>query len=310
MHMGSIHVTCERTKPWYLKGNGCHQAYSKKGKPKVRMPGKGAIRKVKPPPLSNEAAARSKHGGHSQIGILDAEANQLLIDMGAISESAAVAVPRQSNTMVPVGVRHANSSVLGDELSEAELRIIFRERGENIERKFDMAETKVSESEMRSVPFEISSAAGQKLLQLRPGLRPAQAASYRQEEEGAAPGTRPVSASAFMTSIQEDESDGGRPRRPLESVILDKEVTQSQSQGLLPPLYGRGAAANAGLGATAGSASFADLTFEVPGAAAYGGGGGGGKRKPADVGVKEAMRALRAAMQYDKFQDEKKKSGA
>merc|ERR1712224_86853 len=179
-------------------------AHSKKKEPQLKMP-HGSMRKVKSTSALGPKEAKL-HGGPSQIGILDAEANQLLMNMGAIHASAPVAVPRPSAIVPAGGGQSVGPGVLGDELSEEELRDIFRERRENIERKFANAESRVPDSFMRSVPFQITSAAGQKLLMKGQAVA----------RQGLSAGARPTSDTAFLTSVTEDEVEGGRPRRLME----------------------------------------------------------------------------------------------
>merc|ERR1712232_275679 len=141
---------------------------------------------------------------------MGAEANQLLISLGSAPAASAAGPLAQAGALVAAG-GYASPGVLGDELSEEELRVIFRERRENIERKFANAEAKTPESFMRPVPFQITSSAGQKLL-TKSG------AATRHEEDGGGGSTRPTSAAAFMTSVEEDSGNGGRPRRLLVSA--------------------------------------------------------------------------------------------
>jgi hypothetical protein len=295
MRFGSMEILHDRTKPWYLLGNGCHQALTKKKtQPQLNM--HRGMRKVRSSPQigPTSSGARSR-GGPSLVGVHDVEANQLLVNMGSIPRSAAVRGTTQASALTAMQ-NNSTAGILGDEVSEEELRRIFRDRRENIERKFANAESTTPESFMRPVPFAISSAAGQKLLM--------RGCATGHEEEGGGSGTRPTSASAFMTSIQEDNADGGRPRRALLSAeggeLAKVDDNSSASPNLvvtLPPLRPGGSARSsaAGIGATTGTADFADLTFPPPsgppGSAAF----SGGKRKPPDVGVREAMRALRAA---------------
>lgn len=346
--LGRIHVLCEKSKPWYLRGNGAHKVRPKASEqePKVNF----AKKKMKKVSSSPALIAGKRPKAIHALGVYDAEANQLLLSLGPPRERARASSPRlvepadeeegdsfaltrmppeRGGVRAPAQVQQEETAaaMLGDDLSEQELRSIFRERKEQIDKRFEGTGYEPAEppSFMRQIPFQMSSAAGQKIF-----------LKGRLDEEEIS--IRPTSSTAFLTGVGEDgmaPNDSIRRGRDLAPSFARKEslgasgpIREPRGLGMRLQMLGMlggdgasdlddgmsnasGAAAtklptirtasrgsSAGLGGRGAGAYPADFDQLMLPAVSMGplGAGAFGKRRPMpDVGVREAMRALRAA---------------
>jgi len=314
-----ITVIAKDSKPFYMNGNGCFQKAEKVTQPKLKLDRK-RLRKIK------GDAQMVKSRSMSQLGYLDEEANQLLVAMSGdvISEvnQGRVSSAPASTAVVPVG----DNGILNDELSEEELDQIFKERRATIESRFE-ADVDEPQSFMRQPEDQ---AAKEKLAQLMRQMRQQEEESGASTTVSPANAKAPAS-SFFLTGGDEGDSLGtsraARPRlgsgysgtpspaaRETESSLPAESADAAAEEGddvesvvpspfqaflnagqgraapgadgpggvSLPPIAG-GQSMSKGFTPVAGSTALPDLR---------------GKKQfqgVADQGVKEAIRALRAA---------------
>lgn len=268
-------VKSHASAPWYLQRVN---PVAKTGKAKSKGPkdtlSRHSLKTVRDTDL--KLAARQRGAG--QIAVLDAGANELIMTglTNGFSDGKRMLGSMGTTAHEPalmLACPPASEGIFSEDLSDEELDRIFRERRENIDRKFREPDPEV-ESFMKPLPFVAISAAGQKL-----GFGPPQ------EEQPALAGggmpNRPSSSSFFLTGVGEEAGDatrpGGRARPPQQPspAPSPSPLTPATPLGVtLPPIE-------------AGSR----------GSSAGGAGVEGGYRKPnvVDAGVREAIRALRAA---------------
>eukprot|EP00928_Gymnodinium_smaydae_P088218 TRINITY_DN7232_c1_g2_i1.p1 TRINITY_DN7232_c1_g2~~TRINITY_DN7232_c1_g2_i1.p1 ORF type:complete len:697 (-),score=160.58 TRINITY_DN7232_c1_g2_i1:132-2222(-) len=388
-------VVSEETKPWYLRGSGCFQAKreSRRGGPRINLD-RGRLRRVKSQPQVAKGARGLQLKADTQVGVYDEEANQLFVTLGGAalgypggasapgagtdaertqSASVVVAATSGGGAVGSPAAMDVTEGILGDDISEQELRRIFKQRRETIEERFSV-EVEEPASFMRPAPFAIRAALDRKL---------ARASQQEEEEAGGVHhgggtgcgGGRSQSSLAFLTSVGEDSEVAGvsgagfsrftpsastavGERRALgrkirssrsdltvlpsggiavagdgthqqaEGTTLDLSCSSDVSAGdasalsalaavqgigtptspslILPPIREGGSREASGFGSTGGgfgstvslrlaAASAQDVTdfnVSMPRGAAF----APGKQRPmADLGVREAMRALRAA---------------
>eukprot|EP00931_Biecheleriopsis_adriatica_P118258 TRINITY_DN93703_c0_g1_i1.p1 TRINITY_DN93703_c0_g1~~TRINITY_DN93703_c0_g1_i1.p1 ORF type:complete len:595 (-),score=163.17 TRINITY_DN93703_c0_g1_i1:61-1845(-) len=331
MHIANVQVVFEESKPFYMKGNGAFQgkaALAKMNQPKLRLD-RRSMRKVQSERQLGQEHPRSM----SQLGHLDEEANQLLVQMSGeliadvkarAQSQARVSSAPASQQIVPVKAAEGEG-ILNDELSEEELDQIFQERRATIEARFEEP-TDEPASFMRQ-PEEPGTK--EKLSMLMRQMR----AQQEEEQMGAtqnmsAASPKVAPSSLFLTGIGEDAAETSLQRSSktrLAPVASEKRISPSRdspsvrsqtpeaevspaaafqamlgntspgnaSEGVhLPPISGgQQRQSSKPLGTspyqTGASAPLPDLR---PANA-----GGKPKAPMADAGVREAIRALRAA---------------
>jgi len=321
---GGASIQVQDSKPWYLCGGGCFWKHRPATEPKLKL-NRGKMRKVRSSMLNGPK--ESRRSGAIQLGVLDNEANRLLVSLreqgGASGVIAAPGVARTRTsaevtaaTAGPLALEgggHAgpglaegdgggDGQVLHDDLSEEELDAIFRERRANIERKFN-APAEEPVSFMRPTPFQVSAAAGRKLGLAGPAGDEEEeatgAASPASLPSGVAP--RPSSSAIFITGMSGDDGGSASRESSTTAVTRDGRVRSSGPT--------QAASATAALTATATMAATALPPIQAPGSRGSSASGvsrsdpldmlltdGGARSKPIpDIGVREAMRALRAA---------------
>jgi Leucine-rich repeat (LRR) protein len=229
-----LKLFAQDTKAWYLCGSGCFKKRDKPTEPKLKMD-RRRMRKVR----SSMTAAKTKaRAMDSQLGFLDEDNNQLLVDLrggypttktgagdaGTIARSLDIASPPPSQDPLPVD----------DDLSEEELAQIFAAQTAKIANAFNQPVEEPA-SFRRIPPFTVSASAGQKLAQ--------QGASGRQDDDaGIVPGSNRPSSTTFLTGVGEEgtgdqqsavRSRGGGQREALsqrlESVSSLSQISPSMS---------------------------------------------------------------------------------
>ncbi|CAK0868934.1 unnamed protein product [Prorocentrum cordatum] len=265
-------VKSHASAPWYLqRGN----PVAKLGKAKSKGPkdtlSRHTLKKVRD---DTDLKAGTRRRGVGQLAVLDAEENELVVAELASGWRRSLGAAGHEAPLT-LACPPASEGIFSEDLSDEELDRIFRERRENIDRKFREPDPEV-ESFMKPLPFVAISAAGQKL-----GFGPPQ-----EEQPAPVPGSlphRPSSSSFFLTGVGGDEAGdashrtGGRARslqQPSPAPSPSPRTPATPVGVTLPPIE-------------AGSR----------GSSAGGVGMDAGFRKPnvVDAGVREAIRALRAA---------------
>lgn len=151
-----VEIQVQDTKAWYLKGSGCHQKVLKNRQPRLKMDREKLI-KVR----SDRQELQSRQRPPSQLGVFDEEANQLMVSLGSRqwlvdSQQSSFLTAVEDRPPSPSGsVSHVG--ILNDDLSEEELDQILRERQAHIDRKFKAEIKEMPASFMRKPPFEDSS---------------------------------------------------------------------------------------------------------------------------------------------------------
>eukprot|EP00929_Paragymnodinium_shiwhaense_P073181 TRINITY_DN37226_c0_g1_i1.p1 TRINITY_DN37226_c0_g1~~TRINITY_DN37226_c0_g1_i1.p1 ORF type:complete len:680 (-),score=200.40 TRINITY_DN37226_c0_g1_i1:161-2200(-) len=220
-YLAGLDVVVEETKQWYLQGNGCHQVRKARKEPRMKL-NRRRMRRVRSLPQGGFATkAGGLFQGERQLGILDLQANQLMVNLQGPEEPSMLGSYPAGPKPPPVlsfgtGDRGGAMSVasepaggiLSDDLTEEELDKLFRERRKRIAERFN-AEVEEPGSFMRQTPFAISSAAGMKLLATTAGAGAAtraRPAGLTGEEEAFAAGTTRsrTSSDAFLTSVAEE----------------------------------------------------------------------------------------------------------
>jgi len=292
-----VAVVCEGVRPWYLRGSGCFQRQAKSKGPHLKL-NRGKMRRVH---SLQKSDMPTRQRSATQLGILDEEANQLLVSLRSGNPSQGsrpVPHARQggaggAGTFITSPPAAHTAEILSDELSDEELDQIFRARRENIDRKFNQ-EVEEPASFMRPTPFAVSAAAGQKL-----GLSP-QTEEDHSATPQAQPSARRPSSGLFLTGLGEEPGDlfraatGGRTKPAASLHISTPPLSSASVATPTAPL----ATATAGVAlppiqpGSRGSSAGSCPRPTDPGAE-----GGGRPPRPSvpDVGVREAMRALRAA---------------
>lgn len=215
-----------------------------------------------------------------QIGVLDSEANQLLISLPPGTKTSALGQTRGLQTEQSLGLAQEE---LGDDYSDDELDRMFRERREKLEKKLS---TQVDEPQsfMRPPPFEVSPAAAVKL-----GLASAP------EESPAALTKKP---SVFLTSVGDEPLEAprlgsvaqrseGRLRTPAPAEVAPAlpPPPASPQRVVLPPIQAGSRGSSAGSGRHVERVGDAGLQKPVP-----------------DKFVRDAMKAMRALHAASKSQ--------
>jgi len=208
-----INVVCNDSKPFYMNGYKNHQ---KTYEPKLKLDTR-RLHKVAKDELGSSSRPRSV----AQIGHLDEEANQLLIQMSGDMIVELPAQARVSSAPASTALVPAADGLLNDELSEEELDQIFRQRKASIEQKFE-AQTEEPTSFMRQ-PEEASSK--EKLLQLMRQMR-----QQQEEESGTSPTLSPTNlpsqpkSGLFLTGLGDDGPELIAPGRPTAHKIQKERI--------------------------------------------------------------------------------------
>lgn len=264
----NVEVVREEIKPFYMKGNGAFAKLEKIPKPKLKMDG----RKMRKVSNMKQFGTFNRPRSMSQLGQLDEETNALVVKLsGDIMEMNARAVPSAPGKAEPAGM---SQGILSDDLTEAELEQIFKDRRKTIEQRFEEP-VEEPNSFMRE-PDDASTK--EKLIQLMRKMR-------QEEESGGATqtpkGHTSPGSGLFLTGLEEASEQRAtrraRPKKKLEKTDAE-EAAPSAFQAFL---------------ATQGTITHLDSPLATP----VGGVGLPDLRvkKPVDPGVKEALRALRAA---------------
>jgi len=269
--LSNVEVVCEDIKPFYMKGNGAFAKGEKIPKTKLKLDCR-TMRKVSN--MKQFGTFNSRPRSLSQLGHLDEETNALVVKLsGDIVEMNACAISAPAKAEAG----GMSQGILSDDLTEAELDQIFRDRKKTIEKKFE--EPVEEPSSFMREPEEASTK--EKLLQLMRQMR--------QEEESGANQNQTPKAGLFLTGLEEaSEQRPARRVRPKKKVERPEQAEANQGT---PSAF---QAFLASQGHTGPSIGHLDSPMPTP----VGGVGLPDLRqvkKPVDAGVKEALRALRAA---------------
>jgi len=309
------------SKPFYLEGGGSFMRKAKKTEPTLKMNHR-TMAKVR---SSGKVGATTKARLSSQLGVLDVEANQLLVDLrsgppaGGYAPTAAAVQRSLPTTMTTSPGGPAFTDI---DYSEEELARIFKEQSAKIQNAFNLPVEEPT-SFRRVPPFtsvSASAASAAALLQQGSTGRQDEDASGGAGAGGAVGGpssTRP--SSTFMTGMGEEIADSAAGQREPRGQRLASAQGPSTTGSSPSAFFGKGAE-SAALGS---STSGANLILpkgmdgglppiDMPGQPGSRGSSAGGvsrgdpldmmlrdngaRAKPMpDIGVREAMKALRAA---------------
>ncbi|CAK9031779.1 Leucine-rich repeat transmembrane neuronal protein 4, partial [Durusdinium trenchii] len=126
----NVEVVREEIKPFYMKGNGAFAKLEKIPKPKLKMDG----RKMRKVSNMKQFGTFNRPRSMSQLGQLDEETNALVVKLsGDIMEMNVLSL----RELRPSVVRYSPQSILSDDLTEAELEQIFKDRRKTIEQRFE-----------------------------------------------------------------------------------------------------------------------------------------------------------------------------
>jgi hypothetical protein len=311
--MQGMKFMIQDTKPWYLCGSGCFKRREKLTQPRLKMD-RRKLRKVR----SSAKAAPSTKARllRSQLGVLDQEANELLIDLRERPQRD------EGNTFMTTMAQTQSAGVTSgtfatdNDYSEDELDRIFKAQSAKIESAFNQPVEEPA-SFRRLPPFTVSASAGQKLAQVG-----------RLEDDSAAGAGSARPSSTFLTGMgDESRMENGRSTGSALQQSRSQRLAAAQIPGASATLFGgysNTQAPAAQLGSSASGASLPGSAALATAAAGALGGSlppisqpgsrgssagvsrsdpldmllkdGGARTKPVpDVGVREAMKALRAA---------------
>lgn len=266
-NLSNVEVVCEDIKPFYMKGNGAFAKLEKIPKPKLKLDCR-KMRKVSN--MKQFGTFNSRPRSMSQLGFLDEETNALVVKLtGDILEmnARAISAPAAETGGMSQGI-------LSDDLTEEELDQIFKDRKRTIEKRF---EEPVEEpgSFMRE---PADAATKEKLLQLMRQMRQAE------ESVGGTQNQTPKGG-LFLTGLEEASEQRPvrrpRPKRRPEPPEQDNLAPASAFQAFLASQGHTGPSQlDSPLPTPVGGVGLPDLRAV---------------KKPVDAGVKEALRALRAA---------------
>jgi len=311
-----VELFAAKSKPFFLKGNGSFVRREKPTQPKLKMSLK-KLRKVRSEKFIDPSA--KKKNDITQLGVYDEETNQLLIELRSGAPSVDISTHEALDdgqaydsgdevdgtfltgadpNLAGHGASRDSEGVLNDELSEEEIDLIFQERRKMIDRAF-ATEVEVPGSFMRPPPFGVTAsfvAAKDRLF--KPPEQPTPSGRGSSDAAAADQARAALSAAglggARRTSEASDGVDGrssvasGRRRRrsPPQASPHPHEIVQGTWEAALaqaaapvePRLYlppiSRSRCSSAASSARPPS----------------------GKKPPVpDVGVRDAIRALRAA---------------
>lgn len=266
-NLSNVEVVCEDIKPFYMKGNGAFAKLEKIPKPKLKLDCR-KMRKVSN--MKQFGTFNSRPRSMSQLGFLDEETNALLVKLtGDILEmnARAISAPAAETGGMSQGI-------LSDDLTEEELDQIFKDRKRTIEKRF---EEPVEEpgSFMRE---PADAATKEKLLQLMRQMR-------QEEESVGGTQNQTPKGGLFLTGLEEASEQRPvrrpRPKRRPEPPEQDNLAPASAFQAFLASQGHTGPSQlDSPLPTPVGGVGLPDLRAV---------------KKPVDAGVKEALRALRAA---------------
>lgn len=318
-----IDISSQESKPWYLKFSGCHQIVKQK-KIKLKMDSR-TMRKV--PNERQDIQARLT--GPLQLSSFDEEANQLLISLSFRSEPPGATIREtgpSTSFLTAVDERPPATvfvekpiEILNDDLTEEELDQILRERRAHIERQFKATPQEPPASFMRKPPFGEGSSSKQKLQMLmsskedggpahstdaEPGRK--RTSSYKERSSS-------FQSGALAYDAQRNHPDVSLRRNQPVSILSTSHIADT---GLLGPMAPMAPMAYGGYSnlvvptfdspasrftATPGAKSSLVGLPPISGSKALSDEHGAGRDsltksgKAPDMGVREAMRALRAA---------------
>lgn len=316
--MQGIKFLIQDTKPWYLCGSGSFQKREKVTQPKLKMD-RRKMRKVR---SSAKVGANTKARMlSSQLGVLDQEANQLLVDLQ--SSGGTTTMPRTSPTDAFLTTVAPPAD---DDYSEEELARIFKEQTLKIESAFNQPVEEPA-SFRRAPPFPVSASgklAQQGLVKQEDSqlsITKAPSGGYGTAGVGGVASSSQPSK-VFLTGMGDESAmDHGRfagangqreshSQRPTSPGSPAKEAPPlgGSASGASLPDSASSALAAAAAGATGGTLP----PIQMPGQPGSRGSSAGGvsrsdpldtllkdsgarTRVMPDIGVREAMKALRAA---------------
>jgi len=245
--MQGMKFECKDTKPWYLLGGGCFQKREKITKPKIKLDRK----KMKTVRASAKVAECTKARNlNSQLGVLDQESNQLIVDLRAGEGSFNPTTMARGLPMAGTGASSGPGAfATDDDYSEEELAQIFAQQTAKIANAFNQPVEEPA-SFRRIPPFTVSASAGQKL-ELQDSSGTAVAASSG--AGGGASATRP--SSTFLTGTGEEGSidsrsagasgqRGARGQRPADAQASSNSAGASGGYNGSQPLSGSGSGAD------------------------------------------------------------------
>lgn len=307
-----VHI--QDTKPWYLCGSGSFQRRQKSTQPILKMDRK-KMRKVR----SSKKAANAKIPA-LQLATLDEQTNQLLVDArgypstGVGNARELVGTAPATRGLVASSSLPNQASADEQDLTEEELTRKFAENTAKIQAAFDKP-VEPSDSFMRAPPFQVS------LLSKNPNSKQEDESSIVGGAQGSvaervSSSTRPSStvfltgvgdesnlsqsrnlrlgSSASATSVVPSPSHTGSyagspfgsqpPPSLLAAGLGNSSVMNLPDSSMLPPIH---AGTPGSRGSSAGVSRSDPLDFLLNPV-------GRTKQMP-DVGVREAMKALRAA---------------
>mmetsp|Transcript_40661 Transcript_40661/g.126748 ORF Transcript_40661/g.126748 Transcript_40661/m.126748 type:complete len:555 (+) Transcript_40661:38-1702(+) len=283
--MPGVAIKAWAKKPWYLEGGGCFQRKKKATEPRLKL-NRQKMRRVR---SMHDVGPGRRRRSASQVGILDEGTNQLVITSAGAYPAEITPGGRHPLTIGGPELLPASSGILDDDLSEDELEQILRERRAKIDQDFK-ASSDEPRSFMRRSPFPEDDMA-----RCRVG-----SPSGLEEESSinALSGVSKRSSSAlFLTGLGDEASDMTSPpaRFTKQFTIVQPPSTTSSATPGVSPIPTVTSAASGGVtlppiaprsrGSSAGGAPFTEANdaLSCP------------RMIVPDVGVREAMRALRAA---------------
>mmetsp|Transcript_114892 Transcript_114892/g.199066 ORF Transcript_114892/g.199066 Transcript_114892/m.199066 type:complete len:575 (-) Transcript_114892:73-1797(-) len=306
-NIAKLKLKSQDTKPWYLMGNGSHVRREKVTQPKLKMD-RRKMRKIRSFSKISALGTRAT----SQLGVYDEEANRLLVDL----KSKVTGVPgAQGDTVGRAAIEAGYGAaafltappdpgedlmatcpvMLSDDLSEEELEEIFRERRKAIDKKFHMPVEEPT-SFMRTPPFETTASAGRNA----PGTF-ITGGSEEAADAASKPSTGTTSQrEARLRSTAAQQTPSATPTSSGAAAGLSPAASAASSAagaGVAPALAALQAAAGVTLppiqepgsrGSSAGIQRSDPLDVLLKDSSVRG-------RMMPDVGVREAMKALRAA---------------
>jgi len=327
-------IIAEDTKPWYLRNGGCFMKRQKKQEPRLRLDHR-QLKRV-PTKLKKVAAGRNQVGQldnatnqlvfdlrgiggpdfrsaprSSYKGDDDSGDPSFFITAG--QSAAAIDLDGCGVHRIAPGSKDlpTNPALLSDDLSDEELDDFFRRRRESMEQRLAQPVEEPS-SFMKAIPFKVTAAAGRRLGFTKEPLDDdnscaSGAAGSKEAPLGLSGSPSRTSTVAFLSYMDDPDTSPsagsgrreGRDRtgtgssalgsqRPAALLELPSSASSEPDRVSLPPLPG-----------ASRTSSHSDVLAE-----ALTGGPGGmpsskaqdKKSAPVNVDVREAMKALRAAM--------------
>lgn len=279
-------ITAEDRKPWYLQGSGCFANKPKSTEPKLKLDLKN-LKKVKG--VREELASRQRPP--SQIGVLDEEANQLLVSLRQADRVVLGNSPfffgEEADTSPTVSVTAAvTSGILSDALSEDELDQIFQERRAAIERKFAQPAEEPA-SFMKTPPFpQRTLAPAEKPIVKTPSF--AQSETARRSRKPTMMEDRRTTAAVAVEDTVKLPAISDTPFREAADVNSSSSASEANS----PSRLGEGSSATPSGSITASPPTSSGKPSSTVRPSAF---DPTVKKIVPDINVREAIQALRAA---------------